>query len=124
MTPKSVHKVIKINRNNQLYNIKYHTLWKASKLQMKNHENLFKKNAWFIKYYVNDIRTLRYQNQSNGKILRIEWKKNCSKGCVDLKWLKAFNETATVDFFWNATNRLSNISKDEFDSITPLGQDD
>ncbi len=124
MTKKSVHKVIRININNDLYNIKFYTLWKATKLKSKDHANLFKKNPWFIKYYLKDISTLRVQNQSDGKILRIQWKKHCIKGCVDLKWIKAFNEKATIKFFWNATQRLSNISKDEFDSITPLGEDD
>ncbi len=124
MTPKSVHKVIRINKRNQIYNIKYHTSWKATTLALKDHKNLFKKNAWFIRYYVKDIRTLRNEKRSNGEKLRIEWKTNCNKSCVDLKWIKAFNKNETIDYFWLQTQRLSDITKDEFDSITAVGEDE
>ncbi len=125
MTKKSVHKVVQVNVNGQPYNLKYQVLWKASKLKFEDHPKLFQKNPWFIKFYVPDVKTIRFEPQTNGQIVRIEWKPKGKRCWVDLKFLKAFNLKKTVDFFEKQTYLLSDsITKDVFDSITPLGEDD
>ncbi len=123
MTPKSIQQVIEVRKSGNLYNVKYQVKWKASVLKSEHHELLFRYNPYFIIFCVPDIRTVRHETGYVDR-LRIEWKKAGQRCWVDLKFMKAFNLDSTVDWFERQTYQLIDISKEEFDSITPLGEDD
>ncbi len=103
----------------------YLVQWAPSMILHKNYNRLFKENALFIEYYLQDIAKLRTykKKKDNNDYLRIEWKKKGKNSNVRLSYIKAMNTEETIQWFKSQTLKFSNFTEAQFESVIPLGEE-
>ncbi len=108
-----------------LKDMSYLVQWAPSLLLKKNYNRLFKENAVFIEYYLQDIAKVRKYNnkKDHNDYLRIEWLKKGRHSNVKLSYIKAMNTEETIQWFKSQTLKFSNFTEQDFESVIPLGEE-